>query len=169
MAAIDESSIISFRRDDDSHVLDIEIRQQASGAPVKIVNYRYSGFSWRGTSAWNKENSVMLTSGGKSRDDANGTTARWVLVTGDAPKGKATMLMMSAAVEIAGNEEKVRVWDSKSHDGAPFVNFNPVMDKPLPLEPANKAVSHRRYRIIAADRAIDATGAEAAWRKWMGK
>ena len=170
VAAIDESSVISFRRvGGDSHVLDIEIRQQASGAPVKIVNYRYSGFSWRGTSAWNKDNSVMITSGGKGRDDANGTTARWVLVSGDSPKGKATMLMMSAAVEIAGNEEKVRVWDSKAMNGAPFVNFNPVMDKPLALEAGNKAVSHRKYRIIAADRAINVAGAEAEWRKWMGK
>lgn len=170
VAAIDESATISFRRDgQDSHVLDIEIRQQATGAPVKIVNYRYSGFSWRGTSAWNKDNNEMITSGGKGRDNANGSPARWVLVSGDTPKGKATMLMMSAAAEIAGVEEKVRVWDSKAMNGAPFVNFNPVMDKPLALEAGNKSVSHRKYRIIAADRAIDATAAETAWRKWMGR
>jgi hypothetical protein len=169
VAAIDEISTLIFRRDGDSHVLDIEIRQQAAGAPVNIVNYRYSGFSWRGASPWNKDNSEMITSGGKHRDNANGTPARWVLVSGDAPKGKATLLMMSAAAEIAGAEEKVRVWDSKAHDGAPFVNFNPVMGKPLPLEAGNPAVSHRKYRIIAADRAIDTAGAEAAWREWLGK
>jgi hypothetical protein len=53
--------------------------------------------------------------------------------------------------------------------GAPFVNFNPVMGKPLMLGEKNKAVSHRKYRIIAADRMIDAAAAEAEWRKWMGK
>lgn len=169
VAAINETAVITFHRDGDSHVLDIEINQKAMGSPVKIVNYRYSGFSWRGTSAWNKDHSVMLTSGGKGRDNSNGTTARWVLVSGDSPKGKATMLMMSAAAEIAGAEEKVRVWDSRVENGAPFANFNPVMDKPLALEDANKAVSHRKYRIIAADRAIDAAGAETAWREWMGK
>lgn len=169
-AAIDETTVITFSRDgEDSHVLDIEIRQQATGAPVTIVNYRYSGFSWRGTSAWNKGNSEMITSGGKGRDNANGTPARWVLVSGDTAKGKATMLMMSAAEDIAGVEEKVRVWDSKAMNGAPFVNFNPVMDKPLLLEAGNKAVSHRKYRIVAADRAIDAAAAETAWHKWMGK
>jgi hypothetical protein len=63
------------------------------------------------------------------------------------------------AAEIAEAEEKVRVWDFKAHDGAPFVTFNPVMGKPLPLEAGNTAVSHRKYRIIAADRAIDATEA----------
>ena len=74
-----------------------------------------------------------------------------------------------AAAEIAGAEEKVRVWDSKAHDGAPFVNFNPVMDKPLPLDDAHPAVSNRKYRVIAADRLIDAAAAEAEWRKWLGK
>lgn len=38
-----------------------------------------------------------------------------------------------------------------------------------PSEPENKAVSHRKYRIIAADRAIDAAESDAAWRKWMDK
>ncbi len=165
-AVIDEITQVSVRREGDSHVIDIDISQQATGSPVEIVEYRYSGFSWRGTSAWNKDNSLMLTSGGKNRDDANGTHARWVVVSGDSPNGKASMLMMSAAAEIAGREEKIRVWDSKAENGAPFVNFNPVMDKPLALNAENKAVSHRKYRIIAADHAIAATEAEVAWRRW---
>jgi len=170
VAAINETAVIRFQSEGrERHVLDIDIRQQAVGAPVRIVKYRYSGFSWRGTSVWNKDNSAMLTSSGKNRDNANGTPARWVLVSGDSPNGKATMLMMSAADEIAGAEEKIRVWDSKMMNGAPFVNFNPVMDDSLLLEAGNKAVSHRKYRIIAADHLMDAAAAEAAWRKWMSK
>jgi hypothetical protein len=168
-AAIDEPAIITLSRVDDSHVLDIEIRQDPKSPAVTISAYRYSGFSWRGTAAWNKDNSTMLTSGGKGRDNANGTPARWLLVSGATPNGKATMLIMSAAADLAGTEEKVRVWDSRMENGAPFVNFNPVMAKPLALEPNNKAVSHRKYRIIAADHAIDAAGAEAAWKKWLGR
>jgi type V secretory pathway adhesin AidA len=136
---------------------------------VTIVNYRYSGFSWRGPTSWNKDNSTMTTSDGKGRDDANGTPGRWVVVSGPTPKGSASVLMMSAAVEVAGTPEKLRVWDSKTHEGAPFVNFNPVMNKPLPLDDAHPAVSNRKYRVIAADRVIDAAAAEAEWRKWLGK
>jgi hypothetical protein len=76
---------------------------------------------------------------------------------------------MSAAAELAGTPEKLRVWDSKAHHGAPFINFNPVMGKALPLDDANPAVSNRKYRVIAADRIIAAAGAEAEWRKWMEK
>jgi len=168
--AIVENTLISLADvSPDTRVLDIDIQQKAAAAPVTIVNYRYSGFSWRGPASWQKENSTMTTSGGKNRDDANGTPARWVVVSGSTPKGMASMLMMSAASDLAGKEENLRVWDSKTMNGTPFVNFNPVMCKPLPLDEKTSAVSHRKYRIIVADRVIDAAGAEAAWREWMGK
>lgn len=168
-AVIDESAIVTSRIEGDAQIIDIQLRQKATGSPVKIVEYRYSGFSWRGTSAWNKDNSTMTTSEGLGRDNANGKTARWVMVSGSTPQGKATVLLMSAAVEIAGKPEQLRVWDSKGENGTPFINFNPVMEKPLPLDDAHPAVSNRKYRIIAADRIIDAAAAEAEWKQWMKK
>jgi hypothetical protein len=111
----------------------------------------------------------MVTSEGQGRDDANGKPARWVFVTGPTPTGTATILIMSAATKLAGTAERLRVWDSKAENGTPFVNFNPVMEKPLPLDDTNPAVSNRKYRVIAADYQIDATAAEAEWQKWQGK
>lgn len=165
LAAIQETARVGLTVTGDSQILDISIRQKTSASPVKIVEYRYSGFSWRGPLSWNKDNSTMTTSEGKGRDNANGTPARWVVVSGPASNGPASVLMMTAAQ----TPEKVRVWDSKAQGGNPFVNFNPVMDKPLPLDDAHPAVSHRKYRVIAADRLIDAAAAEAEWKKWMGK
>lgn len=153
----------------DTLVLDIALRQKVTGSPVTIINYHYSGFSWRGTSAWNKDNSKMTTSEGHNRDEANGKPARWVVVSGPTPTGTASVLMMSAASEVAGTPERLRVWDSKNFNGVPFVNFNPVVGKALPLDDDHPAVSNRKYRVIAADRLIDAAGAEAEWRKWLGK
>jgi hypothetical protein len=49
------------------------------------------------------------------------------------------------------------------------VNFNPVMDKPLPLDDAHPQVSQRKYRVIAADHTITAAEAEAEWKKWADK
>jgi hypothetical protein len=43
------------------------------------------------------------------------------------------------------------------------------MQKALPLDEKHPAVSKRNYRVIAAERTLDATGAEAEWRKWLGK
>jgi hypothetical protein len=169
VAVIQETAQVAVKVEDDAQVLDISLRQKATGSAVTIVNYRYSSFSWRGPASWNKDNSTMTTSGGKGRDDANGTPARWELVSGSTANGTASVLMMSAASDLAKTPELVRVWDSKSHSGTPFVNFNPVMETALPLDDAHPAVSNRRYRVIAADHTLDAAAAEAAWRKWMRK
>lgn len=169
LTVIRETARVGLSIHGDAEVLDISIAQKAAGSPVTIVEYRYSGFSWRGPVSWNKDNSTMTTSEGKGRDNANGTPARWVVVSGPTPHGSASVLMMSAAVNLAGTPEKLRVWDSKNGNGMPFVNFNPVMEKPLPLDDAHPAVSNRKYRVIAADHVIEAAAAEAEWKKWLGK
>lgn len=162
LPVIQENAQLSISVRADAQVLDLSIEQKAVESPVTIVEYRYSGFSWRGPASWNKDNSTMTTSSGKGRDDANGTTARWVMVSGPTPGGSATVLMMSAAE----TPEKLRVWDRNAHNGTPFVNFNPVMDQPLPLDDAHPQVSKRKYRIIAADHTITAAEADAEWQKW---
>ena len=153
----------------DANVIDVSLRQQPAGNAVTIVNYTYSGFSWRGPAAWNKDNSKMITSEGLGRAEANGKPARWVMVSGPTSDGSASVLIMSAAIDIAGTPERLRVWDDKMGNGTPFVNFNPVMGKALPLDADHPAVSNRKYRVLAADRTFDATQAEAEWRKWMGR
>jgi Methane oxygenase PmoA len=165
--AIREVAQVTVQATDEATVLDVTLRQKAGDTPVTIVNYRYSGFSWRGPQSWNKDNSTMLTSAGKGCDQANGTPARWVVVSGPTPNGMASILLLSAAERLAGAPEKLRVWGSANQNGEPFVNFNPVMQKSLPLSDASPAVSNRKYRVIAMDKVIDAATAEAAWKKWM--
>jgi hypothetical protein len=153
----------------DAVVIDVALHQRAADLPVRVVENLYSGFSWRGPGSWNKDNSRLTTSEGHGRDDANGTPARWVLCSGPTPNGSASVLLMSAAIDLAGTPEKLRVWDSSAQNGKPFVNFNPVTQTALPLDDGHPAVSKRQYRVVAADRVIDAAAAEAEWRKWLGK
>ena len=153
----------------DAVVIDVALRQQAAAPPVKILQHLYSGFSWRGPGSWNKDNSRITTSEGHGRDDANGTPARWVVCSGPTPHGQASVLLMSAAVDLAGAPEKLRVWDSTAQNGKPFVNFNPGTEQALPLDELHPAVAKRKYRVVAAARLLDAAAAEAAWRQWLGK
>lgn len=155
------------RHGEDGNVLDIDIRHSAIDNPVRIINYRYSGFCWRGPVSWNAQNSVMTTDLSHGHAQANGTESRWVIVTGPAGgEATASVLLMSAAVEIAGVRERLRIWGPNDHKGTPFVNFNPVQQEDLPLDAENPAVSHRQYRVIAADRALTADEAEAEWKAW---
>lgn len=155
------------RHGEDANVIDFVIRHVAVDQPVTIGQYRYSGFAWRGPEGWVKSNSVMTTDNGLTRDQANGSEGQWVLVTGPG-EGEATVsvLLMSAAVDIAGTPERLRVWNSTTHGGTPFVNFNPVQRESLPLDAEHPAVSHRQYRVIAADRTLTTDEAEAEWKAW---
>ena len=70
------------RHGEDANVIDLLIRQAPVDSPVTIGKYRYSGFTWRGPEAWNKDNSVLTTDRGLTRKQANGSPANWVLFTG---------------------------------------------------------------------------------------
>lgn len=167
---IDEQVAMTFKRlGGDAYLLDVQIVQKAvSGEEVTIPAYRYSGFSWRGPAAWTAQTSSLLTSGAHHRDNANHQPAVWTMVKGDTPTGKATMLIMSRASLDAGQAERLRVWGSDQHHGTPFVNFNPVVDQDAELRDGNRAVSHRNYRLILADRELTAHDADQYWEQWTG-
>ena len=151
----------------DTHRLDLRLRHRAMVEGVRIPAYRYSGFSWRGPAGWDRSNSRLLASGGEDRQQANGKPARWAMVSGETPGGKATLLILSAAERVAGRPERLRVWDASAHNGAPFVNFNPVVESSLPMAADEPAVADRRYRVLAVDRELDAGEADALWSSWM--
>lgn len=166
--ALDEHAHLRLSRlASDAYQLDITLNQQpAAGRKVAVVAYRYSGFSWRGSAAWHKDNSRMTTSEGHTRDQANHQPARWVMVDGKTPAGTATLLLLSAAAKDGGTPELLRVWDSNTNNGVPFANFNPVVNHTLPLDAAHKQASQRRYRLILADRTLTPQQADQLWRKW---
>jgi len=168
---LEEKVVMRFSRMGvDAYLLDIDIAQQPiDGMSVTVSKYRYSGLSWRGPALWDQDNSAMRTSGGQDRDHANHQAADWVSVDGKTTQGMATMLMMSGASQIGGNSELLRVWGSNMEKGAPFANFNPVAKQALELNAQNMAVSHRRYRVIVADRAILPAESDKLWKEWQKK
>ena len=56
----------------------------ATESPLLIVAYRYGGLGWRATEYWDKNNSEMLTSEGKTRDNTDNTKAKWIIVYGSS-------------------------------------------------------------------------------------
>lgn len=168
-AVILETARVSIELRKDATVMDIFLRQKPIDEPVIVSKNHYSGFSWRGPASWDKDNSTLLSSEGKGRDDANGTPARWLIASGFTKSGKASILIMSDAEETSGTPERLRVWGSKQHHGAPFVNFNPVTKGPIPLDENHPAVAKRKYRVLAFDRSLTAEDAETEWEKWTDR
>jgi len=145
--------------------LDLEIIHETSGnKPITISKYRYSGFSIRGTAAWNKTNSTVLTSEGKCYDEANTTRAKWVKIEGAANDDRTAGVLMMSCPENYDFPEKLRTWDTKTHNGAIFVNFNSVQDKPWDFLPGKKYT--RKYRLFIYDGSISTNQAEQLWQKY---
>lgn len=159
------------RHGEHANLVDVRLEHQPIGDhPVFIPRNHYSGFTWRGPQAWKAEATTTITSEGHDLSNANGEIARWLLMTGPTPAGgQASVLMMSAAADIAGTPERLRVWNAGMHGGVPFINFNPVASEKLPLNSDTPATVTRQYRVIASDAVLTAEQAEQLWKSWRGK
>ncbi len=137
----------------------------ATEAPVEIVKYRYSGFSFRATESWNKNNSTVLTSEGKDRYTSNFSRAKWVSVQGDVPDGGKAGIVLMSHPDNRDHPQLLRTW-GKLHNGSVFINFNPVQKSPWRFEPGNDYT--QRYRLFVYDGVVTAQQTEELWQDYAG-
>jgi hypothetical protein len=156
---------VDFKADSaNGYYLDIEIIHRcATEHPVEIVKYRYSGFAMRATPKWNKDNSTILTSEGKGRFEANFTRAAWLKAEGAVPEGGMAGVLMMGHPANPAHPELLRTWD-KQHNGAVFVNFNPVQEASWNFEPGRDYA--RRYRVFVYDGNLTKAQADGLWEKY---
>lgn len=147
------------------YFLDLAItHRSAVGHPITVTPYRYSGFAIRGASFWKNKNSTLLTDAGKDRDTSNFTRARWVRLEGSNGSGGTAGILLMSHPGNFDYPETLRTWDSKQHDGAFFINFNSVYEKPWTFEPGQPYT--RRYRVFVYDGTVSPEQAEALHRQY---
>jgi hypothetical protein len=139
----------------------------ATDQPFKILEYRYGGFGWRATEEWDKENSEIRTSEGKTRRDADGSTARWCIVQGNLGKDYGGVALLSHPNNF-NYPEPLRVWpEDQNGRGDVFVNFAPTKTKDWLLESGKTYTL--KYRLIVFNNHFSAKEAERLWRKYATK
>lgn len=146
----------------DFYIADFDITLNcADKSPVKLLEYRYAGFGWRTTEKWTNKNSEVLTSEGKTRKDADGSTARWCIVQGEIDNDYAGVVMMSYPANY-NFPEPLRIWPENQYDrGDMFANFCPTKNMDWFLKPhKNYAL---KYRLLVFNGRLDKEKAEAAW------
>ncbi|MEI9806923.1 MAG: PmoA family protein [Bacteroidota bacterium] len=149
----------------DYYIVDITSKMScASQSPLLIVAYRYGGFGWRATEFWDKNNSEMLTSEGKTRDNTDGTKARWCIVQGALPGNDSGGVVMMSYPANYNHPEPLRIWDKNANGGRGdvFANFAPTKDKDWLLEPGKTYIL--KYRLVVFNGRFDAARAESAWQ-----
>jgi hypothetical protein len=136
----------------------------ATDNPVKILEYRYAGFGWRTTEAWNKDNSEVLTSEGKTRKDADGSIARWCIVQGSIGEDYAGVVMMSYPTNY-NFPEPLRIWPENQYGrGDMFANFCPTKNTDWLLEPGQNYVL--KYRLLIFNNHLSDDKAEVSWQNF---
>jgi hypothetical protein len=151
--------------DQDCYIMDITIQLNcATDSPVILKEYRYGGLGWRATEKWNKDNSETLTSEGKTRKDADGSKARWVIVQGSLDQDYGGAVMMSYPSNY-NYPEPLRIWPENSNGrGDVYANFSPTKDKDWPLEKGKDYIL--KYRFMVYNGKFDQEKAEAAWQSF---
>lgn len=147
----------------DYYIADITVQLNcASASPVILEEYRYGGLGWRATEKWNKDNSETLTSEGKTRKDADGTKARWVIVQGSLDQDYGGAVMMSYPSNY-NFPEPLRIWPENANGrGDVFANFSPTRDKDWSLVPGRDYML--KYRFLVFNGKYSKEKAEAAWQ-----
>ena len=139
----------------------------ASSSPLKILAYRYQGFSIRATEKWGDANSRLLTSDGMDKSNGNGTRARWIDVSGatSVPAGRSGILFLSNPGNY-NHPEQLRIWPTGQNRGVEnvFVNFNPAQEQDWLLEPGQTYAL--KYRMFIYDGEMTPERAERIWRDY---
>jgi hypothetical protein len=148
---------------DDYYLVDFTFEMKcATESPVHLLEYRYGGLGWRATEEWNKDNSKVLTSEGKTRREADASKARWCIVEGEVGGDYAGVLMMSHPSNY-NHPEPLRIWpENANRRGDMFANFSPTRDTDWLLEPGKNYVL--KYRFLVYNGPMTPERAEAEWQ-----
>lgn len=144
------------------------LRTQIPGG-ILLDDYRYGGgIGFRATEVWGDANSSILTSEGKNRASADGTPARWILVTGqsDHPSGKSGILFMSHT-NNQSHPEPLRVWPLGQYDGKGnvFIEFCPIRYTSWEIQPGQRYIL--TYRMLVFDGELSVQEAENYWKSFV--
>lgn len=146
----------------DCFIVDFDINMNCAGeSPFRILEYRYAGLGWRTTEKWDRLNSMVLTSEGKDRKNADGSKARWCIVQGEIDDDYAGVVMMSFPTNY-NFPEPLRIWPENQYDrGDMFANFCPTKDMDWELVPGKNY--NLRYRFLVYNGRFEKEKAESAW------
>ncbi|TYR35379.1 hypothetical protein FXV77_13375 [Sphingobacterium phlebotomi] len=154
----------------DYYWIDITIKMRcATSSPLRLLTYRYGGLGWRAVASWGRDNSNVLTSEGKTREDTDGTRARWCMAQGELPQnGYGGMAILSHPGNF-NHPEPLRIWDGHANAGKEnvFINFSPTKDRDWLLEPGHTYTLN--YRLVVFDGQQHAAQIENKWQDFASE
>jgi hypothetical protein len=147
-------------RNKDLSIFDIDIEQiNISGSTLSLPEYHYGGLGFRGHSSWNgEENTVFLTSEGRSRIDGHGTTSRWCHIGGKVDGSMAGITIMNHPQNFRFPQ------NMRIHPTEPFFCFAPSQQGDWEIKPDE--MYKARYRFVVYDGDPDVKMIESIWKDY---
>jgi hypothetical protein len=128
--------------------------------------YRYGGgLGFRFKEQWDKDNCEVLTSEGKDRVAADGTSARWCIVKGVSSDGKGSVgVLFMSHPNNQSHPEPMRVWplNANKDRGDMFFEFCPIRHEEWKIEPQKSY--ELNYRMLVFEGTITPKEAEEHWK-----
>jgi hypothetical protein len=137
------------------------IQRCVADKPLIQEQYRYGGLGYRATHEWKGENTSYLTSEGKTRENANGTRARWCDTAGSI-EDKWTGITHYSHPQNFRHPEPMRVWPEP--DNYIFFNFCPSVLGEWEMKPGEDHVF--QYRLYVHEGKISVDDAERIWHDY---
>ncbi|MFC4098029.1 DUF6807 domain-containing protein [Euzebyella saccharophila] len=133
--------------------------------------YRYGGgLGLRFHERWKADNCTVLTSEGNDRATADGTNAKWCIVTGESTDGKGTSgILFLSHPSNRNHPEPMRIWplDANGGRGDMFFEFCPIRHEEWKIEPNEEY--GLTYRMIVFDGELTAQEAETYWQNFANE
>ncbi|MCW5515791.1 PmoA family protein [Muriicola sp. Z0-33] len=127
--------------------------------------YRYGGgIGLRFNERWKADNCTVLTSEGKDRLSADGSNARWCIVSGAASYGGTNGILFMSHPNNRMHPEPMRIWpvDANGGRGDMFFEFCPIRHQEWKIEPDKNY--QLQYRMVVFEGELNADEAEAYWQ-----
>ncbi len=154
-------SVRVYQPQSEFYIMDFTSEMNCADSKVWLLQYRYGGLGWRTTEQWDNKNSEVMSSEGKTRKDADGSTARWCIVQGAVDNDYAGALLMSFPGNF-NHPEPLRIWPENQYDrGDLFANFSPTKNKDWLLEPGKSYTL--KYRLLVFNGKLTREIAESIW------
>jgi len=166
--ALDEwQKVRVYRPHNDIYVVDLTINYKcAENSPFKILEYRYAGLGWRATGEWDDHNSAIITSEGKTRENADGSLAKWFIYQGKLGNDSGGMAWLSNPQNY-NHPEPIRIWPvGMNQRGDVYANFCPTKNKDWLLEPGKNYML--KYRFIVFNGYMSPEKVRKAWDYYSG-
>ncbi|MES2437541.1 MAG: PmoA family protein [Verrucomicrobiota bacterium] len=146
---------------DNQPVIDFTSTQTcATDSPLKLPEYHYGGFGFRGNWSWNgPPNCKFLSASGiTDRIKLNGSREKWCWVGGKVDDE-------TCGITILGHPENFRFPQPvRANPDQPFFCFAPQQLGEMEISPGKEYVA--RYRLVVAEGEPDAKAAEGWWQAY---